>query len=218
MRFFYVTCLLAYRWISKHTNGMHKHRLKHRHCSLFCSNQRNNLDLIDFDLVNRTIKEWSRPMPSEYVKQPMCVSGPSGVGKNRLIRALLKDYSKFFQRVVTHTTRAPRHGEINGTHYYFVTKDEFSVLNASNFFLESAIVHNNSYGVSFQAWQSVVSEGKISILEVDVQGAQHIKATAQALGISPKCVFIAPPNLDVLRERLMFRYAQLFNDSTSCLH
>ena len=64
-------------------------------------------DQIDFGLINATIAEWSKPMPIEYTTMPLVIAGPSGVGKNRLIRALLKDYSKFFKRVTTHTTRKP---------------------------------------------------------------------------------------------------------------
>lgn len=60
---------------------------------------------IDFELLKKTIAEWSRPLPLEYFSQPLILVGPSGVGKGRLVKALLKDYKRFFSKIVTHTTR-----------------------------------------------------------------------------------------------------------------
>lgn len=60
---------------------------------------------IDFELLKKTIAEWSRPLPLEYFSQPLILVGPSGVGKGRLVKALLKDYKRFFAKIVTHTTR-----------------------------------------------------------------------------------------------------------------
>ena len=60
---------------------------------------------IDFDLLKRTIAEWSKPLPQTYFSQPIILAGPSGVGKGRLVKALLKDYKKFFAKIVTYTTR-----------------------------------------------------------------------------------------------------------------
>ena len=60
---------------------------------------------IDFTLLKKTIAEWSRPLPKKYYQQPLILVGPSGVGKGRLVKALLKDYQRFFAKIVTHTTR-----------------------------------------------------------------------------------------------------------------
>lgn len=60
---------------------------------------------IDFDLIKKTIAEWSKPLPQKYFSQPIILAGPSGVGKGRLVKALMKDYKKFFAKIVTHTTR-----------------------------------------------------------------------------------------------------------------
>jgi Guanylate kinase len=60
---------------------------------------------IDFELLKKTIAEWSRPLPLDYFSQPLVLVGPSGVGKGRLVKALLKDYKRFFSKIVTHTTR-----------------------------------------------------------------------------------------------------------------
>jgi guanylate kinase len=167
--------------------------------------------LLDKEFVAKTVAAWKRPMPQEYVTQPLVLVGPSGVGKGRLVKSLLRDYTKYFGKVVTHTTRQPRPDEVNGTHYHFVDKDTFDghCLSSSCFFLEHAQVHNNYYGVSRAAWESVVKQRKIPIFEVDVQGATTIKGLAttssgsQDLGVfEPKFVFLSPNDLEMLRSRL----------------
>ena len=161
------------------------------------TNALHSLYEIDFAAINETIEEWTRPMPLEYLRWPLVVAGPSGVGsvilishhhrwnfwdvnnwhihwsvscvftgKNRLIRALLKDYGKYFKKIVTHTTRQPRPGEINGTDYHFVSKEVFFSLNCSGQFIEASHVHNNYYGVSRHAMVQVEGDKKISIFEV----------------------------------------------------
>jgi Guanylate kinase len=60
---------------------------------------------IDFELLKETIAEWSKPLPRAYLFQPIILVGPSGVGKGKLVKALMKDYKKFFCKIVTHTTR-----------------------------------------------------------------------------------------------------------------
>jgi len=163
--------------------------------------------LLDFDLLNRTIKEWSRPLPSTYMSRPLVLVGPSGVGKGRLVRELLNDYNRFFQKVVTHTTRQPRPDEVNGTSYHFVNNETFWKLFHGNdqFFAENAEVHNNHYGVSWSAWQKVTALKKIPILEVDIKGAKTIRNQAAGWNISPMYLFIAPPSIEMLAERLQRR-------------
>ena len=165
-------------------------------------------DQIDFGLINATIAEWSKPMPIEYTTMPLVIAGPSGVGKNRLIRALLKDYSRFFQRVTTYTTRKPRSDEINGQDYHFVSEKQFLDLNTSNpeYFLETAYVHDNIYGVCRDDFYNIThKQNKIAILEIDVKGVQMIKKLAPTLGLQPRFLFIAPESIERLRERLHLR-------------
>ena len=71
---------------------------------------------IDFQLLKKTMDQWRRPLPNSYISQPLVIVGPSGVGKGRMIKGLLKDYAKYFKKVVTHTTRKPRSDETNGTY------------------------------------------------------------------------------------------------------
>ena len=163
---------------------------------------------IDFGMINATIEEWSRPMPIEYTTMPLVVAGPSGVGKNRLIRALLKDYARFFKRVTTYTTRSPRIDEIDGCDYHFIHKDEFLSLNTSNpdFFLETAYVHSNLYGAPREGFYDITHrEKKIAILEIDVQGVQTFKSLEASLGLRANYLFIAPESIERLRERLALR-------------
>ena len=161
--------------------------------------------LLDTELVQKTISDWSKPLPSHYFSSPLVIVGPSGVGKGRLIRSLIKDYAKFFRKVVSHTTRSPRRNEINGSDYYFVSKNFMEDLIADNFFLESAKVHSNKYGISFVEWNIVRKINKIPILEIDIQGARKIKSLAMSLNISPHYLFISPSNMTMLRERLLQR-------------
>lgn len=130
----------------------------------------------------------------------------SGVGKNRLIKALMKDYSRFFSKVVTHTTRKPRPDEVNGTNYHYISLEQFhSLQSQSKYFVETALVHNNMYGLSYTAWAEVSRQNKISIFEIDIQGAQSIKALENKLRIKPFYLFIAPPNITKLHDRLLER-------------
>ena len=163
--------------------------------------------LLDARLLKEVIESWTRPLPSEYIKQPLVLVGPSAVGKNRLVKKLLVDYSKFFRKVVTHTTRLPRFDEINGTTYNFVSRETFHELRArEGFFLEESVVHNNCYGLSVEAYKEVCLDGKIAIFEVDVQGAQKLRASlAEQFDLSPHYLFIAPASLKSLEERLLVR-------------
>lgn len=175
--------------------------------------------LLDKKLLMKVINDWQRPLPSGYLYQPLVITGPSGVGKGRLIRALLTDYSKFIQKVITHTTRSPRKNEVNGTHYYFVDRELYRTLNATpGYFVETAVVHDNLYGLSNAAWKQVFSANKISVFEIDIQGAKSIKALEEALQIKPTYVFVAPPDIESLRSRLLERASESPQQIETRLH
>lgn len=102
---------------------------------------------------------------------------------------------------VSFTTRDIREGEVNGTHYNFVTREEFENLIAAGELLEHANVHGNYYGTSKKQVEKETSEGKDIILEIDVQGAEAIRLKApEAVSI-----FILPPSYEVLKDRLTSR-------------
>ncbi|EKX40447.1 hypothetical protein GUITHDRAFT_75552, partial [Guillardia theta CCMP2712] len=136
---------------------------------------------------------------------PKCVviCGPSGVGKGTLINMLLKD--KGCGRLgfsVSHTTRKPRPaGEVDGVHYNFITHEVMEKLLKKSKFLEHARVHGNIYGTSFEAVEKVICDGKICILDIDVQGVRACRRSK----LEAAYVFIAPPSIAELERRLTGR-------------
>lgn len=128
------------------------------------------------------------------------ISAASGTGKTTLVSRLVQQHPNV--RVsVSHTTRPPRTGEVNGQHYYFVSEEEFVRLAGEGAFLEHAQVFGNYYGTSYESVQSMCEQGYDVILEIDVQGAQQVRqALPEALSI-----FILPPSLSVLEQRLRQR-------------
>jgi guanylate kinase len=128
------------------------------------------------------------------------VSSPSGGGKGTLIQRVLKKVADLSYSV-SFTTRAPRHGEVNGREYFFVTPEKFEQMVAAGEFLEWAHVHGKLYGTARQQVVREISEGRDIILEVDVQGA----ASVRALMVDSVSIFILPPSFEVLRQRLQAR-------------
>ncbi len=125
------------------------------------------------------------------------ISAPSGAGKSSLIQALLKRHHDM-QVSVSHTTRAPRPGELNGVHYHFISVDEFKALIANNEFFEWAEVFGNYYGTSKSTIRDSLSQGIDVFLDIDWQGARQIKKQEP----SAKGIFILPPSLSELEQRL----------------
>ncbi len=125
------------------------------------------------------------------------VVAPSGAGKSTLVNALLARDSAI-SLSVSYTTRPPRPGEQNGREYHFVTVDEFKARRARGEFLESAEVHGNFYATSRLWIEQHIETGADVLLEIDWQGARQVKAHfPHAVG-----VFILPPSIHALRERL----------------
>ena len=131
----------------------------------------------------------------------LVIAGPSGVGKGTLIKRLNATHPGVFAFSVSHATRAPRPGEVDGVSYNFVTVEKFESLIAENAFLEYAKVHGNYYGTSFKAIENVTKQGKLCVLDIDVQGAR----SARKAHVVGKFVFMTPPSLEVLESRLRGR-------------
>ncbi|RPH67145.1 MAG: guanylate kinase [Burkholderiales bacterium] len=128
------------------------------------------------------------------------VSAPSGAGKTTLVRALLAD-APLMQLSVSFTTRPPRPGEADGRDYFFVDADDFERRRDAGEFLEWAEVHGNLYATSRPWIEDRIAAGVDIVLEIDWQGAVQVQRLfADAVG-----VFIVPPSIDVLRERLTQR-------------
>ena len=131
---------------------------------------------------------------------PFVVSAPSGAGKSTLIRKVMGEMEGLGFSV-SHTSRPPRTGEVEGVHYHFVDRPAFQRLIAGGTFAEWAEVHGNLYGTSFQALEAQVAGGSDVILDIDVQGALQIRSKVPAAVL----VFIMPPSWEVLRIRLESR-------------
>lgn len=125
------------------------------------------------------------------------LSAPSGAGKSSLIHALLGQHQDM-QLSVSHTTRAPRPGEVDGVHYHFVSVDEFKALITQNNFLEWAEVFGNYYGTSRTAIEQVLAQGRDVFLDIDWQGARQIKQQVPSV----LSIFILPPSVAELEKRL----------------
>lgn len=137
----------------------------------------------------------------------MVMSAPSGCGKSTLIDMLLQEYSDL-QYSVSCTTRAPRGEEEDGVDYHFLGVERFRELIAEKAFLEYAEVHGNFYGTLRAPIEEVLAEGNSMILDIDVAGAAKVRATVAGLPPDNPLraayfdVFINPPSMEALRERL----------------
>jgi len=128
------------------------------------------------------------------------VSAPSGAGKTSLLRELVPKDPQLVMSV-SHATRPMRDGEQDGVHYHFVSVAEFEALIEAGAFLEHAQVFDNFYGTSESAVKAQLASGQDVILEIDWQGARQVRQRFP-LAVS---IFIAPPSIAALRERLSGR-------------
>ncbi|HJT16078.1 MAG TPA: guanylate kinase, partial [Thermoanaerobaculia bacterium] len=135
------------------------------------------------------------------------ISGPSGAGKTTLINAVRDELepigiSLYFS--VSHTTRRPRAGEVEGKNYYFVSGEQFTAMVDRGEFLEWAHVHEQRYGTSKAEVVGRLKGGQDVIVDIDYQGAKQI-ASDRDLKERKLNVFIFPPSLDILEKRLRDR-------------
>jgi guanylate kinase len=128
------------------------------------------------------------------------VSAPSGAGKTSLVAALL-EADGGIRKSVSYTTRPPRPGEINGSHYHFVSLPEFERMMQAGDLLESALVHDNRYGTSRKWVEEQIAADTDIVLEIDWQGAAQVRRLMPA-AIS---IFILPPSFEALMQRLNTR-------------
>lgn len=139
-------------------------------------------------------------MNSQHIGNIFIISAASGTGKTTLVSRLTHHYDTI-RVAVSHTTRPPREGEQHGKQYYFVSPEKFMQLVGDGVFLEHAQVFGNYYGTSMLEVRELINKGVDVILEIDVQGATQIRqALPNAISI-----FILPPSLAVLEERLRKR-------------
>ncbi len=140
----------------------------------------------------------------------LVMSAPSGCGKSTLIDMLLQEYSDIVYSISC-TTREPRGEEEDGLDYHFKTKERFEELIGENAFIEFAKVHDNYYGTLKAPIEEVLREGNSMILDIDVQGAAKVREYVRSLPnndpmkIGYVDIFILPPSLEELRNRLVGR-------------
>ncbi|NLK17749.1 MAG: guanylate kinase [Clostridiales bacterium] len=128
------------------------------------------------------------------------ISGPSGVGKGTVVSILMKKCDNLIKSVSI-TTRKPRAGEVDGVNYFFRSVDEYLAIKEKDGFLETFQIYGNYYGTPAEFVNRKLSEGKNVLLEIDVQGALEVKRKMpEAL-----LIFIAPPSLEELKDRLKGR-------------
>ena len=128
------------------------------------------------------------------------VSAPSGCGKGTILGRVLEDKKRFYYSVSA-TTRKPREGEIDGVHYRFLQRESFEEKVSAGEFLEYAQYCDNYYGTLSAPIEEHLAQGQDVILEIEVQGAMQIREKRP----DAHFIFIAPPSLEVLRERLIGR-------------
>ncbi|MEW9797968.1 guanylate kinase [Alteromonas sp. CYL-A6] len=133
------------------------------------------------------------------------LAAPSGAGKSSLIKALIEKHGANdrhpVQVSVSHTTRSPRPGEVDGEHYHFVSRKQFEILIEQGVFFEWAEVFGNYYGTSRVTIEQTLHRGIDVFLDIDWQGARQVKQQ-----LPDTCgIFILPPSMDTLRERLTKR-------------
>lgn len=147
--------------------------------------------------VDRTgLKEFGVPLV-------VVVSGPSGVGKDAVFQHL-RTLDRSWHFAVSATTRPRRRNERNGIDYLFLGEDEFRHMKEGKRFLEDAQVYGNSYGVPEQQVRDALGRGQDVILKIDVQGA----ATIKKLIPGAVMVFLAPPSMNELENRLRIRQSE----------
>ncbi len=131
----------------------------------------------------------------------MVLAGPTAVGKGTVSAYIRANHPEVWLSVSA-TTRHPRPGEVDGVHYHFVSVEEFARMQAAGELLESAVVHGRaSYGTPRAAAQRALEEGRLALLEIDLQGARQVRE------VMPEAlfVFLAPPSWEELVRRLVGR-------------
>ncbi|MEL7330974.1 MAG: guanylate kinase [Cyanobacteria bacterium J06560_2] len=128
------------------------------------------------------------------------LAGPSGVGKGTLLHRLRAQHPDL-QLSISATTRQPRAGEVNGQHYYFVSREQFFAMVENGELLEWAEFAGNCYGTPKQPIMAAIAQGQRVILEIELLGARQVRESFPAA----KQIFIAPPNEQALEARIRSR-------------
>ncbi len=130
----------------------------------------------------------------------LVISGPTAAGKGTIVKEILKNRDDIVTSISV-TTRYQRENEVDGVDYFFKTQEEFDELIETNKLLEHAVVHGNSYGTPLAFVEKSINEGKVVILEIDVQGASQVRENYD----NGVFVFMLPPKKSDIETRLRYR-------------
>ncbi|KAH9274433.1 guanylate kinase [Batrachochytrium salamandrivorans] len=133
--------------------------------------------------------------------RPVVLCGPNGAGKRTLTSRLLKEFPHIYGLTVSHTTRRPRSGEEDGVHYHFVSHSEMKKLNDEGKFIEAVKLFGNMYGTTMDAVDKVTEEGKICIMDLELEGVLALRKSH----LNPRFIYVTTPNMTVLQARLQAR-------------
>ena len=144
--------------------------------------------------------------------QLIVISAPSGAGKTSVIKNVIKKLNDEYRKSkfsVSHTTRLPREGDIDGSDYFFVSNERFDELDEAGNFIETAEVHDYKYGTSKDFIDKNINQGINVFLEIDVQGFQKLRSK----NVEFRSMFILPPSIGELRKRIQKRIQKRGLDS-----
>lgn len=130
------------------------------------------------------------------------LAGPSGVGKTTIRQRLLEKHAPRWVKSVSATTRPPRAGEVDGVNYFFLSAEQFAAWVADGRFIEHAEYQGRRYGTPEAFVQGEVDQGRVVLLDIDVQGVQQLEDDGRLPLLT---IFVCPPSREVLAERLAAR-------------
>eukprot|EP01147_Barroeca_monosierra_P005721 gene5721-9006_t len=153
-------------------------------------------------LAYNTIAQKAQRTMENGQLNPIVISGPTGAGKSTLLKKVMTEFPDIFRLCVSHTTRSPRPGEVDGKDYYFVSKEDMQAAVDGGDFIEHAYFGGNIYGTSRRALQDVVKSRKLCILDLDIKGCDSMHSLPE---YKPLFISIQPPDFKCLEERLRSR-------------
>ncbi|CAG9856278.1 unnamed protein product [Phyllotreta striolata] len=155
----------------------------------------NNVDEYEIDEI-LTYEEVSLYYPRANNKRPIVLIGPPNIGRHELRQRLMED-SERFAAAIPHTSRARKENEVDGQDYHFITRAQFEADILSRKFVEHGEYEKSYYGTSLDAIRSVVTSGKICVLNLHPQSLKILRTS----DLKPYVVFVAPPSLEKLRQK-----------------
>merc|ERR1712002_1435302 len=167
--------------------------------------------------ANKIATDAATDANAKAAPNPLVICGPSGSGKSTILKAIMAKpkYKDLLAFSVSHTTRKPRAGEVHGREYFFSDRESMRADIDAGKFIESAEFSGNLYGTSKESVHKCKSQGKICVLDIDAQGVRSLKKVSN---LSPVYVFVKPPSMPSLEERLRSRKTETEESLTKRLN